>query len=176
MTLRLCRRALCAALLAVSGLTAAEARATLVVLNGKVVTVDGRNTVAEAVAVRNGVFVYVGDNRGAQSYIGRSTNVLDAAGKSVVPGLIETHVHSVWVARDAADEPFQQLSSLADITTWVRAKAARSEPGAWIKIPRVDLTRFREGRFPPARNWTSCCRSSRWFLTGAMPVSTRCRC
>lgn len=137
---------LCA--LAPARLGAAETEASLVVLNGRILTVDARNSVAEAVAVRDGVFVYVGDNAGARKLIGRTTHVLDARGKSVIPGLIESHVHAVGVARDQAEEPFRQLSSLADIETWVRERAARSQPGEWVRIPRVDLTRFKEGRFP----------------------------
>lgn len=129
-------------------LGAAEAEANLVVLNGRVLTVDAGNASAEAVAVRDGVFVYVGDQAGARKLIGPKTQVLDARGHSVIPGLIESHVHAVGVARDQADEPFRQLSSLAEIETWVREKAARSKPGEWVRIPRVDLTRFKEGRFP----------------------------
>ena len=127
---------------------AAEEPATVVVINGKVLTVDARSSTAEAVAIRNGRFVYVGTNAAAKKFIGPGTRVLDAAGKSVVPGLFETHVHSLGVARDQADDPFRQLSSLAEVQQWVLKKASRTKPDEWIRIPRVDLTRFREGRFP----------------------------
>jgi predicted amidohydrolase YtcJ len=127
---------------------AAEPPASLVVLNGKVLTVDARGTVAQAVAIRDNRFVYVGNEAGARKLIGRDTKVIDAGGNSVVPGLFETHVHAIGVARDQLTEPFRQLSSLAEIHEWVREKAARTPRGEWIRIPRVDLTRMREGRFP----------------------------
>lgn len=143
-----CLIALAAAGLAQPLAHSAEESASLVVLNGKVLTVDERFSVAEAVAVRAGRFVYVGSNSGARSFIGDATRVLDARGKSVVPGLLETHVHTAGVARDQFEEPFRQLSSLAEVQQWVRDRATRTKPGDWIRIPRVDLTRFQEGRFP----------------------------
>jgi predicted amidohydrolase YtcJ len=129
-------------------LPAAEAPADLVVTQGRVLTVDAKFSIAEAVAVRGNRFVYVGSADGAKALIGPRTRVINAQGRSVVPGLIETHVHAVGVARDQADEPFRQLSSLADIRAWLREKDARTKPGDWIRIIRVDLTRFKEGRFP----------------------------
>lgn len=127
---------------------AAEDPSELVVLNGKVVTMDSSSTAAEAVAIRNGRFVYVGSNAGARAHIGITTRVLNARGKTVLPGLIETHTHAIGVARGEADQQFRQLSSMAEIQEWVRQKAAITKPGVWIRIPRVDLTRFKEARFP----------------------------
>jgi predicted amidohydrolase YtcJ len=143
-----CLLAVLTAILAPITAHAAEQSAALVVLNGNVVTMDGHSATAEAVAIRDGRFVYVGRNDGARKLVGPNTRVLDARGQSVLPGLIESHVHAVGVARGEAEEPFRQLSSLAEVQEWVRAKAARTKAGQWIRIPRVDLTRFREGRFP----------------------------
>src|SRR5262245_25477157 len=72
---------------------AAEPPADLVVLNGKIVTVDPRFSIAEAAAVRDGGFVVVGANADVKKLIGNRTRVIDAGGKTVIPGLIETHVH-----------------------------------------------------------------------------------
>jgi predicted amidohydrolase YtcJ len=129
-------------------LHAAEAPASIVVLNGKVHTMDDASSTVEAVAIREGRFVYVGNNHGAREFIGNGTRVLDAKGKSVVPGFIETHTHAIGVARGEAAQHFRQLSSMAEIREWVAAKALTTKPGEWIWIPRVDLTRFKEGRFP----------------------------
>src|SRR5437764_14002476 len=78
---------------------AAEKPADLVVLNGKVVTVDAKFSTAEAVAVRDGVFVFVGTTADARPLVGEKTRVIDATGKTVVPGLIESHVHATGAAR-----------------------------------------------------------------------------
>jgi predicted amidohydrolase YtcJ len=126
----------------------AEPPADLVVLNGKVLTVDARFTTAEAVAIREGLFVLVGSNAEARKLVGDKTRVLDAGGNTVVPGLIESHVHATGVARAEAVQPFVQLGSIAEIQQWVRQKAEAIPAGEWIQIPRVDLTRLRERRLP----------------------------
>ncbi|MDO4553485.1 MAG: amidohydrolase, partial [Bacillota bacterium] len=70
----------------------AEAADT-VYTNGKVYTVDAENTVAQAVAVKDGVIAFVGSDEDAQAYIGEATEVVDLNGKIMMPGLIDTHVH-----------------------------------------------------------------------------------
>jgi hypothetical protein len=129
---------------------AAEVRepADLVVVNGKVLTVDERFTTAEAVAIRGGSFVFVGSTADAKKLIGDATRVIDAKWKSVVPGLIDTHVHAIGVAQGEAVDPFRQLSSIAEIQAWVRQKVAMTPEGQWIRTPRCDLTRLRERRLP----------------------------
>jgi predicted amidohydrolase YtcJ len=139
-----------ALLLAVPGQTmrGAEPPADLVVLNGKIVTVDPRFSIVEAAAVRDGRFVSVGANADAKKLVGDRTRVIDALGKTVVPGLIETHVHAIGVARGEAVQPFIQLGSIAEIQQWARQQAKTTPEGEWIQIPRIDLTRLREGRLP----------------------------
>lgn len=127
---------------------AADAPADLIVVNGKVLTVDARFATAEAVAVREGAFVAVGSNAEIRKLAGNKTRVIDAAGKTVIPGLIESHVHATGVARAEAVQPFVQLGSIGEIQEWVRKKAAATPEGGWIRIPRADLTRIRERRLP----------------------------
>jgi imidazolonepropionase-like amidohydrolase len=70
------------------------APADLVVVNGTILTVDRTFTEARAFAVRDGRFVAVGSNDDARAHIGRSTRVIDARGRTVIPGIIDTHVHA----------------------------------------------------------------------------------
>ena len=122
--------------------------ADVVVWNAKVVTVDAGFSRAQAVAIRNGVFAAVGTNDDVKKLIGASTRVIDAQGKTVVPGLIETHVHATGAARGEAAQPFVQLHSIGEIQDWVRARAKEAPAGGWIQLPRVDVTRIKEGRIP----------------------------
>src|SRR5437588_1839533 len=101
--------AIVALLIAALPSPAAEKPADLVVLNGKVVTVDAKFTTAEAVAVRDGVFAFVGSTGDARKLVGEKTRVIDAKGRTVVPGLIESHVHATGAARGEVTHPFIQL-------------------------------------------------------------------
>jgi hypothetical protein len=122
--------------------------ADLVLLNGRVLTVDGKFSVASAVAVRDGRFIAVGSNDAVRVHIGNKTRVIDGRGRTVIPGLIDTHVHALGVAEEEATQPFHSLSSIGELQAWIRDQAQKRTPETWIWTPRVYPTRLREHRFP----------------------------
>ncbi|WCM49513.1 amidohydrolase [Pseudomonas sp. WJP1] len=67
--------------------------ADMVMRNGYVYTVDGQDSVQQAVAVKDGKIVYVGSDDGAASYIGTQTQLIDLAGRMLMPGFIDAHMH-----------------------------------------------------------------------------------
>jgi hypothetical protein len=125
-----------------------SAPAELIVVNGKVLTVDRRFRVVEAAAIRGGVFVLAGTNEQARRLAGPATRVIDAGGRSVIPGIIDSHVHALGVAGSEARAPFRDLRSIPDIQDWIREQAASAPAGQWLWSPRVFPTRVRERRFP----------------------------
>src|SRR5207245_1266186 len=86
--------------------------ADLIVHRAKVVTVDAKFSLAEAVAVRGGKIVAVGRDADVLKLRGPSTRVIDAAGKTVLPGLYDSHVHPVGAATSEAGEPLPVLRSI----------------------------------------------------------------
>jgi hypothetical protein len=136
--------------------TIQNAAADLVLLDGKILTVDDRFRVATALAVRDGRFIAVGSNQEVRRYIGSTTRVIDGRGRTVVPGLIDTHVHALDVAEAEAVQPFRSLRSIDELQAWIRSEAERpstrsarsGQSDAWIWTPRVYPTRLREHRFP----------------------------
>ncbi|MFC1627885.1 amidohydrolase [Gemmatimonadota bacterium] len=64
-----------------------------VYVNGNIYTVDKAFSTASALAVKDGQFIYVGDDAGAQAHVGSSTFIFDLEGKTVIPGLHDAHVH-----------------------------------------------------------------------------------
>ncbi len=147
-TISLAGRILGLVLVAASPARPADQPADLVVLHGKVWTGDAGSSVAEAVAVRDGVFVRVGSDADVQKLVGTATRVIDADGRRVIPGLIESHVHATGAARGEVIQPYVQLGSIGEIQEWVRQQARSAAEGTWIQIPRADLTRIRERRLP----------------------------
>jgi predicted amidohydrolase YtcJ len=125
-----------------------QTAADLVLLNGHVVTVDANFSKAQAFAIRDEVFIAVGTTEEMQQYIGEETRVIDAEGKTIIPGLIESHVQATAAARREAVQPFIQLGSIAEIQEWLRKEAALRPEGEWILLPRADVTRIAEGRIP----------------------------
>jgi predicted amidohydrolase YtcJ len=123
------------------------APADLVLRNAKILTVDDRFREVAALAVRDGRFVAVGRNDDVQPFIGRGTRVIDGRGRTVVPGLIDTHVHALGVAEAESVQPFENLPSVDALQAWIR-RFARSGSEEWTWTPRVYPTRLREHRFP----------------------------
>jgi len=119
----------------------------LVVRGGAIHTADARNPVAEALAVRDGRFVFVGDAREAERWIGEATDVIELNGRAVIPGLIDGHVH---LESGLALIRGVDLTGIADRDEWLRriaARAAERGAGAWIVGGRWDHT-LAGGEFP----------------------------
>jgi predicted amidohydrolase YtcJ len=85
-------------------------KASTVYLNGTIHTVDSANPSAEAIAVRGSDIVYVGDVAGAQDHIGDSTEVVDLDGRFVMPGIISTHEHSIFLMAVSSGLIIEELS------------------------------------------------------------------
>ncbi|MFJ2682141.1 amidohydrolase [Pseudomonas sp. NPDC087342] len=73
--------------------TQGSSGADIVMRNGYVYTVDGKNSVQQAIAVTGGKIVYVGSDAGVAAYIGKQTQLIDLAGRMLMPGFIDGHMH-----------------------------------------------------------------------------------
>ncbi|MGF6164053.1 putative amidohydrolase YtcJ [Pseudomonas sp. 2725] len=69
------------------------APADTVMRNGYVYTVDGQNSVQQAIAISGGKIVYVGSDAGVDGYIGKQTQLIDLAGRMLMPGFVDAHMH-----------------------------------------------------------------------------------
>ncbi len=122
-----------AALAASAMLSAQSSAPNLILSNGKIVTVDERFSMAQAVAIRGDRVIATGTNQEISQMAGPNTRRIDLRGKTVIPGLIDNHMHllraaSTWtkeVRFDGVDSRKQAVEMLRD-----RVKAAK--PGEWI--------------------------------------------
>jgi len=130
------------------GLHAADVPADLILHHGRVVTVDPGFTIAEALAVRGDRIVAVGGNDDVLKLTGSDTTIIDLAGKMVVPGLMDSHVHAAGAAVYEFDHPIPPMDTIADVLAYVAARAEAVEDGQWIVIQQVFVTRLRDQRFP----------------------------
>jgi predicted amidohydrolase YtcJ len=102
----------------------------LTLVNGRIHTMDARNTVVSTVSIRNGRFVSVGDAAPTPSGGGQ---VIDLGGRTVVPGLIEGHIHSVSLAnRPGYHTILENTSSIREIQEALAARRKSVPEGQWI--------------------------------------------
>lgn len=131
--MRLNPRFVAALVLSVAASFSAHAQnADLVLTNGRFFTVDSGWRIAEAVAIRDGRFVAVGTNAEVAKLAGPSTQTIDLAGRTVVPGLIDTHLHQVFAAMNLTAVQLLGARSVADVQKAIAARVAETPPGQWV--------------------------------------------
>ena len=116
--------------------------------NGKIVTVDAGFRIAEAMAIRDGRIVAVGSRADVQKLAGPDTGRIDLGGRTVLPGLIDSHVHAPGASMYEFDGPVPEMETIADVLAYFRSRAGKTEPGRWITLSQVFITRLREQRYP----------------------------
>jgi predicted amidohydrolase YtcJ len=107
--------------------------ADLVMLNGKVYTVDNSNAIAEAVAVKGNTILAVGSTKDIKSLISQNTTVIDLDGKLLTPGLIEGHGHFMGMGYSLMSLDFHGITSYEEIVNMVRKAVEKADPGEWIQ-------------------------------------------
>lgn len=130
--------------------------ADLVLRNGKLITMDDRDQVAQALAVRSGKIVAVGRNADLVPCIGPSTTVVDLHGRTVLPGLIDTHTHALkWaegIVRGEVDVTYPLVRSIEDVLGKVADRVAKAGPGQWVTGAGWDDAKFAEHRYISRRD------------------------
>ncbi len=132
---------------------APEGAPDMVLLGGKVVTLDGADSTAEAVAVRDGIIQQVGATEQIKALAGPATAILDLRGRTVVPGLIDSHCHLASSARSAAryvDARVPPNRSIRDVLRNIAERARITPPGEWIIAHgcQFGARKFVEQRYP----------------------------
>lgn len=140
--------------------------ADTVLLNGSVFTIDQTFRIAQAVAITAGRFAAVGSTTDVQPLIGPGTTVIDLAGKTVVPGFIDTHGHIGLFGLETRWVSLAGAHSIAEIQQRIAARIRETPPGEWVvTLPVGDPPYFfdvpnvlAEKRFP-----------TRWDLDAVAP-------
>lgn len=110
-------------------------QADLVLFNGSITTMDPARPNATAVALRSGRFVAVGPDAEILSLKGPGTRAIDLGGKRVIPGLNDSHLHVIRGGLNYNLElRWDGVPSLADAMRLLRAQAARTPPGQWVRV------------------------------------------
>jgi predicted amidohydrolase YtcJ len=111
---------------------APKAPADLIVTNARVYTADDARPLVEAFAVRDGRIAFVGSQREAAVLRGPNTRVVDAGGRTVIPGMVDAHAHFSGLAQTLRSVDLTGTNSLAEVLARVVAKSKSVPAGTWI--------------------------------------------
>ena len=104
-------------------------------VNGKIITLDERSTIADALAVRDGKIVAVGGSADIRNLAGPATRIIDLGGRTVIPGLIDSHMHAIRAALFYATEVnWIGTRSIPEAMERIATAARTLRPGRWIIV------------------------------------------
>ncbi len=126
----------------------AQAAPSLILHHGQIVTVDGRFSIAEAIAVTGDRISAIGKNEDILALKDGSTEVVDLKGAMVLPGLMDSHSHPVGAATTEFDHPVPDITDIASLLSYITERTKVVPEGALIGISQVFITRLREQRYP----------------------------
>ena len=125
--------------------------ADLLLKRGHIVTMGEGGTISETMAVRDGRILAIGDGDALADCVSARTQVLDLEGRTVLPGLIDVHTHTMeWVkslVRGEIDVGYPSVHSIAEIEQAVAERAAALPPGQWIRAAGWDDAKLTERRY-----------------------------
>ena len=121
-----------------------------ILVNGKIVTVDAQSSTREAIAIRDGRVVSVGSSADMRKLAGQKSRVIDLQGRTVIPGLIDSHLHAIRAAQTFATEVnWIGATSLTEALRRVTDASRVMKPGAWLIVAGGwNVQQFKENRRP----------------------------
>jgi predicted amidohydrolase YtcJ len=131
---------------ALAALPPLRTQASLVLVNGHVVTMDAGQPRATAVAIADGRFLAVGSDADVRNLATAATRVVDLGGKTVLPGFIDAHSHPASAGRSHLKQVDCDLRSISEIQAAIRARAEKTPAGDWVLGFKYDDTKTREAR------------------------------
>lgn len=123
-------------------------KADIVIKNGTIHTVDKDNRIVQAIAIKDNIIMAAGDDHDIDSFVDDRTKVIDAGGKSVIPGIIDSHNH-IWESGLLMSGLLTfSIGSIAELKEKVKNRLSFMEKGAWLQGGSWIETQFDEKRMP----------------------------
>jgi predicted amidohydrolase YtcJ len=109
--------------------------ADLILFGGKILTLDAQSPEAQAIAIRDNEILFAGSDDQAQIYAGPATKMVELGGRTVIPGLIDSHIHAIRAGLTYTDEVgWYDVTSLEEGFALLRERAKTTAPGEWIIV------------------------------------------
>jgi predicted amidohydrolase YtcJ len=145
--------------------------ADTILVNGNVITVDAQDTVAQALAIKNGRILAVGTDAEIRRLAGEDTRVIDLAGRTATPGLLDAHCHFAWGGTDmleVSDLSYPKVKSITDVLGDVETQVQASRGGDWIQGRGWDEGKLEERRYIYASDLDAISAENPVWLTHTM--------
>ncbi|MDF1815816.1 MAG: amidohydrolase family protein [Verrucomicrobiales bacterium] len=126
----------------------AQQTADTIFTNGKIVTVDGDFSIIEAMAVQGERIIATGTTQDIEKLSGSDTEKIDLQGATVLPGLIDSHVHATGASMYEAEHKVPYFETISDVLKYIKKRAREAKEGEWVQMSQVFITRLRERRYP----------------------------
>ena len=141
--------------------------ADLILINGKIVTVDEEFSTKEAIAVKDGKVLATGPTNEIKKLKGDATEVIDLEGKTVLPGLYDSHLHMIFTGASLQIINLRTppMKSIADMAKAVSEKVKKAEPGEWIVGRGWDQVKLSDHRNPTRYDFDKVSPNNPVYLT-----------
>src|SRR5258706_5954117 len=107
--------------------------ADTLLVNGRILTLDARSQIVDALAIRDDVILATGDGAALRARAAPDTRIIDLGGRTVIPGLIDSHIHAIRAGRHFAVEvSWIGATSIAEALARIERAAAEAGPDRWI--------------------------------------------
>src|SRR5882724_4821235 len=116
--------------------------------NGRIITLSASQPQAKAVAIKGNHFLLIGPDADVRKSAGPKTKQVDLRGRTVLPGLEDSHTHPITSALSEQDGPIPVMNSIAEIQEYIRKQAAILPPDRLIFVPKIYSTRLKDRRYP----------------------------
>lgn len=141
--------------------------ADTIFINGKIITVDKDFTICEGVAISGDRIMAAGTVGDMRKLAGAETKIIDLHGKTVIPGLIDSHLHPESASLSELEEEIPDVHTISQLLSWIKSQAGIKKNGEWIIHPKFFPTRLIEMRQPSLTELDSVAPGNPVFLNGS---------
>src|SRR3954451_16924278 len=121
--------------------------ADTILVNGRIITGDARDSIAEALAIKGGKVLATGTRAAIEKFSGPATKTIDLKGRTATPGLIDTHIHFQEVVDDIYAVNLSEAKSIGACLTKIKEAVTKAKPGEWVRGRGWDEVKFEEHRY-----------------------------
>jgi predicted amidohydrolase YtcJ len=141
--------------------------ADTIFINGKIITVSKDFAICEGVAISGDKIMAVGTSNEIRKLSGPGTTSIDLHGRTIIPGLIDAHLHPESASLSELEEEIPDVHNISQLLTWIKSEAGKKKNGEWIIHPKFFPTRLNEMRQPTLTELDSVAPDNPVFLNGS---------